>query len=91
MQFLALSALALTLIGRCLAEPIPIDAMHRDDLVARTPALPPPFNSLPASDPKAFWPCFRCMTECTTVVAGCSLVCLVAEFQPELCGVSDRP
>lgn len=88
MQFLALSALVLTLVGRCLAEPIPV---NRDDLVARTPLPPLPFNFLPANDPNALWPCFRCVAECAIVVAGCTAVCVVTEVQPELCGVSDRP
>ena len=88
MQFFAFSALALTLIGRCLAEPIPIDAMHRDELEVRAGGIRP-LNKLPRNDPNAFWPCLRCSIECSAVVTGCGLVCLAAEIDGPLCGVSD--
>ena len=90
MQFLALSAFALAVIGRSLAEPIPINAMHHDKLVSRVASNAPRFNELPANDPNAFWPCLRCAVECGAVVAGCGIVCAAAEIDGPLCGVSDR-
>ncbi len=89
MQFFALSALALTLIGRCLAEPIPIDALHRDDLPARMVIPVRQFNQLPGGDLNAFWPCLRCSVECAAVIIGCGVVCTAAEIDGPLCGVSD--
>lgn len=94
MQFLALSALTLALIGRCVAEPIPIAAMRLDtDLARGLPPLPPlrAFNNLPAHDLNAFWPCLRCSVECAAVITGCTMVCVVGAADPALCGVSDPP
>ncbi|MCJ1366463.1 hypothetical protein MMC16_005592 [Acarospora aff. strigata] len=52
MQFLTISALALTLIGRCFAEPIRADLHRAAELDARSPSSP--FNNLLVNAPNAF-------------------------------------
>lgn len=91
MHFFALSALTLALIGRCVAEPIPIAAMRLDTDLAHGPPPLRAFNNLPANDPNAFWPCLRCSVECAAVITGCTMVCVVGAADPALCGVSDPP
>jgi len=91
MQFLAISALALTVIGRCLAEPIPVNVLPRGDPLNGVPGIGSrPFNNLPANDLNAFWPCVRCSIDCAAVAFGCGVVCLAAEIDGPLCGVSHQ-
>ncbi len=80
MYFLAIFTLVLASIRACAAGSIP--PVERAAIVAGL--------SDQELEARAFWPCFRCSVMCAEVAMGCGIVCLAAEVDAPLCGVSDR-